>query len=54
MARYIKIFGGTQYCGCEFEEYIKTNMDDAQLNAYVAEVANDNAESYGLWLGRRC
>lgn len=44
--RYIKIEGDTQFCGTHFEEYLKTNMTDKELNEYCAELAHSNAESY--------
>jgi hypothetical protein len=44
--RYIKISGGTGYCGTDFEEYIKTDMTDEQLEAYCSEAAYENAEQY--------
>ncbi len=48
MARYIKITGGTGFCGCDFEEYLV--FDDSICNEAIDEVAwdiaNGNAESY--------
>ena len=46
MKRYIKIEGGTAFCGCDFEEYLYTKMTDEELNQYCAEAARDNAEMY--------
>lgn len=44
--RYIKIEGGTAFCGCDFEEYLETDMTDEELNRYCAEAAYDNASMY--------
>lgn len=44
--RYIKISGGTGYCGTNFEEHIKTDMTDEQLEAYCSDAAYENAEQY--------
>ena len=44
--RYIKIKGGTSFCGTNFEEYLKTDMTNEQLDAYCADAAFENAESY--------
>ena len=44
--RYIKIIGGTSFCGTDFEEYLKTDMTDEQLDAYCADAALENAELY--------
>ena len=44
--RYIKIIGGTSFCGTNFEEYLKTDMTNEQLDAYCADAALENAELY--------
>ena len=44
--RYIKIEGGTCFCGCDFEEYLKTDMTDEELDRYCAEAAYENASMY--------
>lgn len=44
--RYIKVSGGTSLCGTDFEEYLKTEMSDEELDKYCAESAQENAEQY--------
>ena len=44
--RYIRIEGGTAFCGCDFEEYLHTDMSDKELDELCAEKARDNAEQY--------
>lgn len=44
--RYVKICYGTLYCGTNGEEYLKTDMTNEQLDAYCADAALENAESY--------
>ena len=44
--RYIKITGGTNYCGQDFEEYLETDMTDAELDRYCIEAAYENAGQY--------
>lgn len=44
--RYIKITGGTCFCGRDFEEYLETNMTDEELDRYCAEAAYENASMY--------
>ena len=44
--RYIKIEGGTGYCGQDFEEYLHTDMSDRELDVLCAEKAYDNAKQY--------
>lgn len=44
--RYIKISGGTAFCGHEFEKYLYTNMTDKELNEYSAFMASENAICY--------
>ena len=44
--KYIKITGGTGYCGTGFEEYLKTDMTNKELDEYCREAAASNAESY--------
>ena len=44
--RYIKITGGTNYCGQDFEEYLETDMTDEELIRYCIEAAYENAEQY--------
>lgn len=43
--RYIKIEGGTGYCGQDFEEYLYTDMSDKELDELYAEKARDNEEN---------
>lgn len=44
--RYIKIVLDTEYCGIRKEKYIKTDMTDGQLSAYVCEEAAAHSEQY--------
>lgn len=44
--RYIKVKGGTSFCGTNFEEYLKTDMTNEQLDAYCADASLENAELY--------
>ena len=44
--RYIKITGGTGYCGQDFEEFLKTDKSDKELDTYCVEAAEENAEQY--------
>lgn len=46
--KYVHIFGGNGYCGCDFEEYME--VDDETTEAEIAdmayELAMQNAESF--------
>ena len=44
--RYIKITGGTGFCGTDFVEYLQTEMTDVELDKYCADAAHENAEQY--------
>lgn len=44
--RYIRMVCDTGFCGTRMEEYIKTEMTDAELNQLGAELAYENAASY--------
>lgn len=44
--RYIRIKGGTGYCGQDFEDFLKTEMTDEELNELIGEMAQENAEQY--------
>ena len=44
--RYIKMVCDTQLWGTRIEEYIKTEMTDAELDQLGVELARENAESY--------
>lgn len=44
--RYIRIKGGTGYCGQDFEDFLKTEMTDEELDELVGEMAQENAEQY--------
>lgn len=44
--RYIKIKGGTCFCGCDFEEYLETNITDEELDRYCVNAAHENASMY--------
>ena len=46
MVRYIKFEGSAYYVGTDFEEYLKTNMSDKELNEHAHELAKENAASY--------
>ena len=46
MIRYIKFEGSAYYVGTEFEEYLKTDMSDKELDEYARELARENAISY--------
>ena len=46
MIRYIKFEGSAYYVGTEFEEYLKTDMSDKELDEYARELAKENAISY--------
>ena len=46
MIRYIKFEGSAYYVGTEFEEYLKTDMSDKELDEYARELAEENAASY--------
>ena len=46
MIRYIKFEGSTYYVGTEFEEYLKTNMSDKELDEHAQELAEEHAASY--------
>ena len=44
--RYIRIKGGTGYCGQDFEDFLKTEMTDKELDNLTEEMAQENAEQY--------
>ena len=46
--RYIHFYGGTGYCGCDFDEYLAVSDDtfDATLDSMAEDFAYDNGESY--------
>ena len=46
MIRYIKFEGKCYYVGTDFEEYLKTDMSDKELDEYAKELMELNAESY--------
>ena len=46
MTRYIKFEGSCYYLGAAFEEYLKTNMSDKELDGYARELIEWNAPSY--------
>lgn len=46
MIRYIKFEGSAYYVGTEFEEYLKTNMSDKELDEHAQELAEEHAASY--------
>ena len=46
MIRYIKFEGSAYYVGTEFEEYLKTNMSDKELDEYARELEEEHATSY--------
>lgn len=46
MIRYIKFEGSAYYVGTEFEEYLKTDMSDKELDEYARELTKENATSY--------
>ena len=46
MTRYIKFEGHCYYVGTAFEEYLETDMSDEELDKYVKELMEPNAESY--------
>lgn len=48
MARYIKFYGGTDYCGCDFEKLAMFDDDtlDGVIDSYSYELAQDNAEAF--------
>ena len=53
MIRYIKFEGKCYYAGTDFEEYLKTNMSDKELDGYARELIEWNAPSYAyLVFGR--
>ena len=46
MTRYVKFEGSCYYFGTGFEEYLKTDMSDKELDEYAKELMDPNAESY--------
>ena len=46
MIRYIKFEGNCYYTATDFEEYLKTDMSDKELDEYAKELMELNARSY--------
>ena len=46
MVRYIKFEGHCYYVGTDFEEYIKTDMSDKELDEHARDLIELNAPSY--------
>ena len=46
MTRYIKFEGNCYYTATDFEEYLKTDMSDKELDEYAKELMELNAKSY--------
>ena len=46
MIRYIKFEGSAYFVGTDFEEYLKTNMSDKELDEYAQELTQEHAASY--------
>ena len=44
--RYIKFVLDTEYVGTKNEIYMKTDMNDRELDATLSELAYENAEDY--------
>lgn len=46
--KYIKFYGGTAFCGEDFEYYevVDDNLTDEDLDQMAADYAYDNASSY--------
>lgn len=44
--RYIKLSGGTMFCGTDFEEFLYTDFTNAQLDDYLADLVAENADEY--------
>ena len=44
--RYIRMYGSTEYCGTDFEEFLCTDLTDAQLDEYLADLVAENADQY--------
>lgn len=46
--RYIKFYGGTCFCGEDFEDYVTVadNTTDEELDQEATDRGRDNAESY--------
>lgn len=49
--RYIRMYGSTEFCETEFEEFLHTDLTDAQLDGYLADLVAENADqySYMVW-----
>ena len=46
MTRYIKFEGSCYYVGTDFEEYLKTDMSDKELDEYARDLIEQIAPSY--------
>ena len=46
MTRYIKFEGNCYYTGTDFEEYLKTDMSDKELDEHARDLIELNAPSY--------
>lgn len=44
--RYIKISGGNDYCGEDFEMYVTSNANDDELDFLTAKLAEENNKLY--------
>ena len=44
--RYIKISGGNEFCGEDFEVYVVSNANDDELDFLTAKLAEENNELY--------
>ena len=44
--KYIKIEGGTGFCGTDFTEYLETEMSNIELDHYCIDAAYENADQY--------
>ena len=46
--KYLKIWGGNGYCGCDFEEVLVVNddMTEEEANDIAHEAAMDNADTF--------